>query len=189
MAEPIRDWLTYLAGLNVGALGKREVEWRLAALAPALAHEFNAKAFTPDSARYVASRCTHFPVFGEIVPLLRDWQRETKLTFGLLLSDHSAYEPPPQQPERTPEELEHAARLVAEVTATLRHHDGEKEAWYHRGPDNWRRPAAEMTRAQLNEAYRRESIKGPQVPEPVHAAATVIPMSVKRGPTLDEKTL
>lgn len=165
----VRDWLKMIGAFNIGAMKAHEFETRLAILAPTLAADFPDAAFTPASAKHVAQQCKYFPVYGEVFPLLEAWQRERKLTFGMLLSDHSAYEPPPasqELPQRTEEELNHVTRLANEVVAALRHSDVEKEAYYAAQQPAWRRPAAQMTRAQLNEAYKRAGIQGPQLPKP-----------------------
>jgi len=74
--ETIRDWLKLLGTLNVGAMDHREFTTRLNVLVPALADRFDPAAFTQQSAYHVAANCTHFPTFGEIVPLLAAWWRE-----------------------------------------------------------------------------------------------------------------
>lgn len=183
----VHDWLLFVSGLNVGGLSQREVELRLAVLAPALAEEFDAKAFTPESARYVAGRCTHFPVFGEIVPLLQTWQRESKLSFGMLLSDHRAYEPPPPPPERTEEELNHVQKLTKQVVAELQHQEAENRAHYAAKQPVWRAPARQLTRAELTEAYKRAGIKGPELPKPpLRVVAVEAHAEVRRGPVMDD---
>lgn len=159
--QPVRDWLTYLAGLNVGGLAKREIELRLDLLAPALADEFDTQAFTLDSARHVAAQYTHFPVFGEIVPALRDWWREHRPMIPAI-----DWQPEVEPiPERTPEELQHVSTVTKRILAELDRHNIETAARY-RGTD---RPISrrDMTRAELTEAYRRAGLQGPHTPQPV----------------------
>jgi hypothetical protein len=114
VADPaiVHDWLTYLAALNVGGLGKDEVELRLAVLAPALAEEFADEAFTPATARAVARKHTrYFPTFGELCqtlePLLQQ-HRERRRFLALpppRAENREPYKLPPPPPERKPRHL------------------------------------------------------------------------------------
>ena len=112
MADPAiaHDWLTYLAGINVGGLRQEEVELRLAVLAPALAEEFSDDAFTPATARAVARRhIRYFPTFGEICEVLEPFaraareDRRLKIEYSgrTAIESREPYKLPPPPPERT----------------------------------------------------------------------------------------
>jgi hypothetical protein len=91
-----RNWLKMVGAFNDAAMAPEEFEMRLAVLAPALAAEFAPEVFTPDTARTVARRTLHFPVFGEICELLTPMVREQRERQRLLAL------PPPRAESRKP---------------------------------------------------------------------------------------
>jgi hypothetical protein len=160
----VHDWLTYLAALNVGGLGKDEVELRLAVLAPALAEEFSDEAFTPDTARAVARKHTrYFPTFGElcqtIEPLLQ--QRRERRRFLALppprAESREPYKLPPPPPERTPR---HLGR-----------------------PD--REEIRELIQKPLRTVAQQLAELGFAEPPPLKVAAAPIRAETRRGPPVD----
>lgn len=104
----VRDWLKMVGALNDAAMSPEEFNLRLAVLAPALAAEFDAAIFTPDTARKAARQTKYFPVFGEfcafLEPLARD-NREKRRVLALPppgCESRVPYALPPPPPEKTP---------------------------------------------------------------------------------------
>lgn len=156
----VRNWLKMIGALNVGAMTSDEFEWRLQVLTSALADDFPNEAFTPASAKHLASQTKYFPVYGEAFPLLQAWWREHRPTPPAI-----AWQPAPEPiPERTPEELQHVSTVTKRILAELSRHAIETAARY-RAPDT---PISrrEMTRAELTEAYKRAGLRGPELPKP-----------------------
>ena len=69
-------WLNDLADLTAGSQSLSEAKTKLAAMTPALAEEFDARAFNRNSLMFVARRCKFFPSFGEAYEALAEWCRE-----------------------------------------------------------------------------------------------------------------
>ena len=109
ISSDIRDWMTLLGILTTGSMASDESEIRTIAIGSALAVQFSADTFTHESAVAVAAECRHFPTFGEIVPLLREWRRNRDHPFGVL-----AIEGPTVQAREAPERpIEPAPEWVA----------------------------------------------------------------------------
>lgn len=163
--EPlVRDWLRGFMPLIQSNISPDETRFRINALAARLAANFAPRVFNDSSFEAVARVLKFFPSYAELVEPLQAWQRENKLTFGLLLSDHRAYEPVPLPPERTEAELNHVQTLARQTVAELQHHETERLASY-RKPNELPPTRREMTRAELTEAYRRVGLRGPEVPQ------------------------
>jgi hypothetical protein len=147
-----RQWLVTLGRLTTARLTTDEAADFVAVVAPALASRFTDAALTFASAEAVAANCKHLPSYGEIVPLLRHWWRENR-------PQPPALPPPPIRVRGEPsdDEREHASRTVEDVVAWLRSNA--------QPPDEYRnKPASRhLSRAELNEAYRRAGVKGPAV--------------------------
>lgn len=132
--EHVRQWLKMVGALNDAAMAAEEFEVRLAVLAPALAAEFDAEIFTPDTARTVARQTPYFPVFGEICKLLEPAIREHRERQRYLALPPPRGEsrepyvlpmPPPEKPPRTrirleARDIQPPIRTVEEQLAILR---------------------------------------------------------------------
>jgi hypothetical protein len=77
-AELVRDWLKALGVLTAGAMDAAEVNARLDAMIPHLIEEFSPDVFNRKSLHAVATNARYFPTYGELVPLLREWQRNVR---------------------------------------------------------------------------------------------------------------
>lgn len=163
--EPlVRDWLrSFMPLVSTSNISADEVRLRINALAARLAANFPAEAFNDRSFEAVARRLKFFPSYAEVVEPLNAWLRDRKPTFGLQLSDHRAYEPPPKPAARTPHELQHVSSVVRRILGELDQHHANSQAYYASKYPNWQETRqAQMTRAELSEAYRRAGLKGPQ---------------------------
>jgi hypothetical protein len=69
-------WLNDLADLTAGQQPLAEAKTKLAAMAPALAEEFDASAFNRGSLVYAARRCKFFPTFSEACDALSEWRKQ-----------------------------------------------------------------------------------------------------------------
>ena len=112
----VREWTIALGVLTAGNMTRAEAEMKLRAYVPLLQDNFPPGAFTPESLHHVASQCKFFPAYAEVIDHLRDWWRANRPALPALPP------PPPirQRGEPTPEEIEHATRVVAETIAALR---------------------------------------------------------------------
>jgi hypothetical protein len=72
----VSKWLNDLADLTAGSQPLADAKTKLAALAPALAEEFDASAFNRNSLVAVARQCKFFPSFGEAFEALSGWRRD-----------------------------------------------------------------------------------------------------------------
>jgi hypothetical protein len=112
----IRGWLKMLGLLTAGAMSLDEAEIRMTALARALATEFEDWAFSEASVIAVAGECKHFPTFGEIVALLREWCRDHRPRLTAIAAPPAReavgyvlpMPPPEKQPRRPLRELSDA---------------------------------------------------------------------------------
>lgn len=158
--EIIRQWLIELGVRIAPAIEPVEFRGRIAVLAGDLAEEFPAEAFTRASMLHVARKCPRYwPSFGELCDALQPWWRDHRP-----LPTAIPWQPAEPPRERTTEELEHVSKVTRRIVAELRHAAIEREAELARQKPTLRPPARQLTRAELNELYRREGLKGPEVP-------------------------
>jgi hypothetical protein len=98
-ADHVRDWLKKLGGLIAPSMSPQEFAGRINVLAPELIHEFPPGAFTHDSARLVARKCTFFPNFAELCAVLAPWWHEQRAAQAY------AALPPPRVESQEPYQL------------------------------------------------------------------------------------
>lgn len=157
----IRDWLKALGVLVAASMSAEEASSRIDALTPHLAAEFPPGAFCRASLTAVARQCRYFPNLAEACDALAPWWREHRQL------PPSLPEPIPRLPPlRSLEEAEAAHRIVLEAVAELRANDNERAASYAKSRPFHKPQHHHLTRAELNEAYRRAGIRGPQVLQP-----------------------
>ncbi|HEY2619633.1 MAG TPA: hypothetical protein VGI78_19990 [Acetobacteraceae bacterium] len=72
-------WLGDLGKLTAGAAPLADARAKIAALASALAEEFDASAFNRNSLIFVARQCKFFPSFGEAYQALTEWRQDHPL--------------------------------------------------------------------------------------------------------------
>ena len=85
-----RDWLKALGTLVAGSLPANESRAKLNLLAPMLAEEFPAGAFTPPSLAAVARQCKFFPSYAEICEVLSPWWKEHRPPHRAIAADQNA---------------------------------------------------------------------------------------------------
>ena len=152
----IRDWLKQVGALIAPAMSQQEFGGRVNILVPNLAAEFPPGAFSAVSARHVARQCRFFPNFAECCAALAPWWREHRPLPPALP------EPVPELPPlRSPEEAAKARAVAAEAIAALRHTDVEHDAKRAKDLPPYRTYRNHLTRAELDEAYRRANLRAP----------------------------
>jgi len=181
-AEHIRDWLWQLAARVLPSMHETELTGRINLLAADLAEEFSAAAFTHASMLRVARCCgRYFPNFAEVCEPLAAWWKE-----GQTEREYAArYDrlPPPAQ-SREPYDPGPAPDWCFEGGPRFRK-DSDPQAKPEQVQANY------LTRAELNEQYRRDGLKGPVLPAQADAevvalrnAAQRAAAEVKRGPVI-----
>lgn len=162
-ATLVRNWLKMIGALNIGAMEPDEIEWRLAVLAPALAEEFAASVFTPETARTVARQSSYFPTFGEICKALEPLAKQHRESRAILAlpfprgESREPYQLPPPPPERL-------SRHFGRVSRDEIH---------------------ELVQDPLRTVAQQLAALGFAEPPPLKAAAAPIVAETKRGPPVD----
>ena len=179
--DHVRDWLKHLGALIAPSMTEQEFDGRINLLAPELAAEFPTEAYNQESCRAVARECRFFPNYAEACTHLSAWWRQHRFIPW----------PPPHTPAAEPAprseaELQHVSIATRRVVADLQAAALEREAHRAKAEPVHQTRRRQLTRAELNEAYRREGLKGPQVPaDPVlRPAAADIRQPVRKGPVL-----
>jgi len=148
-----RRWLIDLGKLTAARSSHDEAADFVASSAPMLALRFPNEAFNIRSLEAVAAECKYIPTYGELVALLRAWWQAHRPA-------PPALAPPPirQRGEPTPDEIQHVTRVVEDTIAALRS--------AVQPPEDHRPVARCLSREQLNRAYQRSGVQGPQTPAP-----------------------
>jgi hypothetical protein len=139
-------------------MSSEEATGRVNALTPHLAAEFPPSAFCRASLTAVARQCHYFPNFAECCAALSPWWREHRPLPPALP------EPVPELPPlRSPEEAAAARAVAAKAIAALRASDTEHEAQRAKDLPPYRTYRNHLTRAELDEAYRRANLRSPHL--------------------------
>jgi hypothetical protein len=117
-------------------------------------------AFSHASLDYVAAECRHgVPTYADVRRHLGVWWKHNRPQTPEL---HAPVKPLPAL--RTPEEAAEAHRTTVRAMAELKAQGERHNAAFLKATGQQPTQPHHMTRAQLNEAYKRAGLKGPDAP-------------------------
>jgi hypothetical protein len=125
----VSKWLNDLADLTAGHQPLADAKTKLAALAPALAEEFDASAFNRNSLVAVARQCKFFPTFSEAYEALSGWRRDHPQHIPLANTDGGPNERLRRQHEAERVAAEQSWQSISEpqIFAKVRALDGHSQ--------------------------------------------------------------